>query len=153
MRTPTARIRQNLPVAGYSSKDTAKKLGIKPGGVLILQGAPSGWTINDLPDRVRVVRLANASAKGASVPSAVVVAFFRAADEIESRIGELAASIFPAGSLWVAWPRRGGGHESDITDNTMRSHALPIGLVDNKVAAIDEDWSGLRLVWRRDRRV
>jgi hypothetical protein len=54
--------------------------------------------------------------------------------------------------LWVAWPRRAGGHRSDITDTVIREHALPMGLVDVKVAAIDEDWSGLRLVWRVENR-
>ena len=64
----------------------------------------------------------------------------------------LAPRIFPAGALWVAWPRRAAGHESDIRDNDVRSASLPLGLVDVKVAALDEDWSGLRLVWRADRR-
>ena len=65
----------------------------------------------------------------------------------------LARRIYPAGALWVAWPRRAGGHSSDITDNVIREHALPIGLVDVKVAAIDDDWSGLRLVWRVENRL
>ena len=64
----------------------------------------------------------------------------------------LARRIYRAGALWVAWPRRAGGHSSDITDNVIREHALPIGLVDVKVAAIDDDWSGLRLVWRVENR-
>ena len=64
----------------------------------------------------------------------------------------LARRIYPAGALWVAWPRRAGGHRSDITDTVIRGHALPIGLVDVKVAAIDNDWSGLRLVWRTEHR-
>ena len=55
--------------------------------------------------------------------------------------------------MWAAWPRRAGGHTSDITDNVVREHALAIGLVDVKVAAIDDDWSGLRLVWRVANRV
>jgi hypothetical protein len=67
---------------------------------------------------------------------------------ITEQIGELARRIYPAGALWVAWPRRAAGHRSDITDTVIREHALPIGLVDVKVAAVDDDWSGLRLVWR-----
>jgi hypothetical protein len=54
--------------------------------------------------------------------------------------------------LWVAWPRRAGGHTSDITDNVVRGIVLPLGLVDTKVAALDQDWSALRVVWRRERR-
>ena len=63
-----------------------------------------------------------------------------------------ARRIYPAGALWVAWPRRAAGHRSDITDAVIREHALPIGLVDVKVAAIDDDWSGLRVVWRTEHR-
>jgi hypothetical protein len=59
-----------------------------------------------------------------------------------------AVRIRPASALWVTRPRRAAGHTSDITDNTIREHALPLGLVDNKVAAIDHDWSGLRFVSR-----
>ena len=80
----------------------------------------------------------------------MIIAFFtggRYPGEIEG----LARRIYPAGALWVAWPRA-GGHRSDITDNVIRAHALPIGLVDVKVAAIDDDWSGLRLVWRVENR-
>jgi len=55
--------------------------------------------------------------------------------------------------VWAAWPRRAGGHDSDITDNVVRRHALGLGLVDVKVAAIDEDWSGVRLVWRVSNRL
>ena len=82
----------------------------------------------------------------------MIIAFFGAADEIGGQLGELARRIYPAGALWTAWPRRAGGHRSDITDNVIREHALPIGLVDVKVAAIDDDWSGLRLVWRVEHR-
>ena len=63
-----------------------------------------------------------------------------------------APRIFPAGSRWVAWPRRAGGHQSDITENLLREHALPLGIVDTKVAAIDTDWSGLKFMWRRENR-
>ena len=52
----------------------------------------------------------------------------------------------------MAWPRRAGGHQSDITENLLREHALPLGIVDTKVAAIDTDWSGLKFMWRRENR-
>ena len=78
----------------------------------------------------------------------MIIAFFTRAGEIGVRLPVLADRIFPAGAVWAAWPRRAGGHTSDITDNAVREHALAIGLVDVKVAAIDADWSGLRLVWR-----
>jgi hypothetical protein len=83
----------------------------------------------------------------------VLVAFFRAADEIAGRLPALAARVFPAGAVWALWPRRAAGHVSDITDNVVRSCALDLGLVDVKVAAVDADWSGLRLVWRAGNRL
>jgi hypothetical protein len=81
-------------------------------------------------------------------PADVIVAFVRSAGDLAQRLPSLAERIFPAGALWIAWPRRAGGHVSDLTDDVVRRHVLPLGLVDVKVAAIDADWSGLRVVWR-----
>lgn len=64
------------------------------------------------------------------------------------RLPDLAQRIYPTGTLWVAWPRRAAGHCSDVTDSNIRANALPPGIVDVKVAAIDPDWSGERYVWR-----
>ena len=89
---------------------------------------------------------------GAGEPADVIVAFFRAADEITDRLPSLGRRVFPAGAVWALWPRRAAGHVSDITDNVVRSCAIELGLVDVKVAAVDEDWSGLRLVWRASNR-
>jgi hypothetical protein len=131
-------------MAGYSGTPLAKKLGIKPGASLALDQEPPGWAVPDLPDGV--VTAADAE------PADVVLAFFREAAELPERLPALTRRIFPAGSLWLAWPRKAGGHQSDITENGLRDHALPLGVVDNKVAAIDADWSGLRVVWRLERR-
>ncbi|HXD69080.1 MAG TPA: hypothetical protein VN615_04405 [Gaiellales bacterium] len=131
-------------MAGYSQTPLAKKLGIKPGASVALDEAPPGWAVPDLPEGVVTV------ADGE--PADVIVAFFRESAELPDRLPELARRIFPAGGLWLAWPRRAGGHDSDITENGLRDLALPFGIVDNKVAAIDEDWSGLRVVWRVERR-
>ncbi len=131
-------------MAGYSGTPLAKKLGIKPGTRLALDWAPPGWAVPELPGGVV------AAADGE--PADVVVAFFREAAELPERLPALARRIFPAGALWLAWPRKAGGHVSDITENGLRGHALPLGIVDNKVAAIDEDWSGLRVVWRLQHR-
>ena len=118
----------------------AAKLGLKPGQRVHLHHPPPGWALADPP-----AGLIDAGGDG---PADVIIAFFRAADEIAGPLDGLARRVYPAGALWAAWPRRAGGHRSDITDTVIRSHALPIGLVDVKVAAIDDDWSGLRLVWR-----
>jgi len=131
-------------MAGYSQTPLARKLGIKPGASLALDEAPPGWAVPDLPDGV--VTTADGDAAD------VIVAFFRESAELPDRLPALARRIFPAGALWLAWPRRAGGHDSNITENGLRDHALPLGIVDNKVAAIDEDWSGLRVVWRVEHR-
>jgi hypothetical protein len=82
----------------------------------------------------------------------VVVAFFTERRELERRIEALGRMIFPAGGLWVAWPKRASGLVTTMDENVVRAVALPLGLVDNKVCAIDETWTGLRVVWRRERR-
>jgi hypothetical protein len=130
--------------AGYSNTPQARKIGLKPGARLSLDHPPKGWRLADPPDGVRIVR--------APEPADVIISFFDAAKPLPARLPGLAERIFPNGMLWVAWPRRAGGHTSDITDNVVRAHALPIGLVDVKIAALDEDWSGMRLVWRRENR-
>jgi hypothetical protein len=80
------------------------------------------------------------------------VAFFSELAALNRQIEDLARRITVDGGLWIAWPRRAGGHQSDITDNEIRAAVLPLGLVDVKVAALDEDWSGLKVVWRKELR-
>jgi len=84
--------------------------------------------------------------------SDVVISFINDAASIHREISSLAEMITPDGSLWIAWPRRAAGHRSDITDNVVRNAALPLGLVDVKVAALDDDWSALKMVWRTELR-
>jgi hypothetical protein len=143
-------------VAGYSGTPQARKLGLKPGQRVAFDARPDGWELAE-PASGLVMCGADESAEGSAEGSAgesadVIVAFFRQAAEIGGRLPALAERIYPAGAIWAAWPRRAGGHVSDITDNVVRAYALELGLVDVKVAAIDEDWSGLRLVWRAGRR-
>ncbi len=83
----------------------------------------------------------------------VVLAFFTEAAELERRLDRLGAMVFPAGGLWIAWPKRTSGVATDLTDHAVRASALPRGLVvDDKVCAVDATWTGLRLVWRRELR-
>jgi hypothetical protein len=135
--------------SGCSGTPAAKKLAVKPGSALLLIAAPSDWELAGMPADVVPRRIAKVPLRGAAD---VVVAFVRAAGELGRDIEQLGALIFPDKALWIAWPRKAGGHTSDITDNLIREVALPLGLVDNKVAAIDADWSGLRLSWRMERR-
>jgi hypothetical protein len=122
----------------------ARKLGLKPGLRVALDGPPDGWQLTDPP--------AGLLAPDEDGTADVIVAFFRASAEIVERLPALARRAFPDGAVWALWPRRAAGHVSDITDNVVRSCALELGLVDVKVAAVDEDWSGLRLVWRTSNR-
>jgi hypothetical protein len=109
----------------------------------VLSGAPDGFdsTLGALPDGVRVKTRVTGAAD-------VLVAFFVSRTRLERRFEALARAIYPDGGLWVAWPKRASGVETDITEDVVRKIALKRGLVDNKVCAIDETWSGLRLVYR-----
>jgi hypothetical protein len=130
--------------AGYSGRVQAVKLGLKAGQRVHLHQAPDGWALTDPPGGL--------AGPGPEGEADVIVAFYTSAGEIGRQIGALSRRIYPAGALWIAWPRRAAGHRSDITENLIRELVLPIGLVDVKVAAIDEDWSGLRVVWRTENR-
>ncbi|HWD53058.1 MAG TPA: DUF3052 domain-containing protein [Acidimicrobiales bacterium] len=131
-------------MAGYSGTPLPPKLGIKEGMTLALLKAPPG-IVTELPDGVVVKRQARGRAD-------VVVAFFTRRADFERRVPGLGTMIFPSGGLWIAWPKRAAGVPTDMTDEVVREVALPLGLVDNKVCAIDETWTGLRVVWRRERR-
>jgi hypothetical protein len=132
-------------MAGYSGTPLAKKLGIFEGSTLALLGEPTTPVVAGLPAGVTLKRQARGKAD-------VVVAFFTERRDFERRIEALGAMIFPAGGLWVAWPKRASGVVTTMNENVVRAAVLPLGLVDNKVCAIDDTWSGLRVVWRRERR-
>ncbi len=124
-----------------------RKLGIKPESRVALVGAPDGFdqTLGELPEQVEVRRRARG-------PLDVIVFFTTSGSDLRRRFDKLARALDPAGALWVAWPKKSSGVKTDLTENAVRDVALPKGLVDNKVCAIDETWSGLRLVIRRENR-
>ena len=129
--------------AGYSGTPQLKKLGIVAGRTWDVEGRPAGWTFEEEPDT---------AAAAPTGPVDVVVAFVRSAAEIVPAYERLERRIRPAGAIWIAWPRKAAGYISDVDENAIRDAALARGLVDVKVAAIDTDWSGLKLVWRREMR-
>lgn len=133
-------------MAGYSGTPLWKKLGLAPGATAQLLNAPDGWSVPDAPAGIDWL-----SATGTE-PAAFILAFYRDPAPFLADVHTLAARIRPSGALWVAWPRKATGHPSPMTENLIRDAALAIGLVDVKVAAIDDAWSGLKLVWRRERR-
>jgi hypothetical protein len=130
--------------AGYSGAPLPRKLGIKPEARLGLIRAPDGFlaTLGELPPGIEVrTRLRG--------EFDVIVAFFVRRVELERRLPGLRAALDQAGGLWLAWPKRTSGVATDLGDMTVRELGLATGLVDNKVCAIDETWSGLRFVYRR----
>jgi hypothetical protein len=132
-------------MAGYSGTPLAKKLGIHDGDRLSVLDAPDGFVIPDLPEGVDV-------RTSARVVSDVIVAFHTARARLAKRLPALMRALDVDGGLWVAWPKRTSGVPTDITEDTVREVALPAGLVDVKVCAIDDTWSGLRLCLRKELR-
>ena len=131
--------------AGYSGTPLARKLGIAAGSRVALLGAPDDLPLPGLPAGVRIVRRAGGTAD-------VIVSFHVDRAGFERRLPALRAMMRPASGLWIAWPKRASKVPTDMTEDVVRAVALPTGLVDNKVCAIDDVWSGLRLVIRlRDR--
>lgn len=134
--------------AGYSGTPLVRKLGVKLDARIALIGAPDGFdaTLGELPPGVDVRR------RLGGPPFDVIVAFFARRSELERRLTALAGALDPAGGLWIAWPKRASGVATDLDDVVVRDLGLAAGLVDNKVCAVDQVWSGLRLVYRlRDR--
>jgi hypothetical protein len=134
-------------VVGYSGTPLVRKLGIKEGHRVAFPSAPEGFAplLGDLPDGVSV-------RSRTSGPLDVIVFFTKSRSELERRLPALRRAMDPAGGLWIAWPKRSSGVETDMTEDVARELALANRLVDNKVAAIDETWSGLRLVIRLEDR-
>ncbi|HUP15773.1 MAG TPA: DUF3052 domain-containing protein [Acidimicrobiia bacterium] len=128
---------------GYSGAPLPKKLGLKSGHLLVLLDAPAEWTIANLDPAVEVRRDLRRSPD-------VVVGFVRSAADLRRLTRRTVKAIPSDGSLWLVWPRRAGGHVSDVTEQLLRDLLLPTGMVDTKVAAIDKNWSGLKFVWRKE---
>ena len=133
--------------AGYSGTPLVRKLGFKPAMRVHYAGAPDGFEalLGELPDGVRVL------ARPAPELDLAML-FVRERRELERRLPALQAKLASAGMIWVAWPKRASKVATDITEDVVRDVALPRGLVDVKVCAIDETWSGLKLVTRLEHR-
>jgi len=134
-------------LAGYSGTPLARKLGIKPGTILFTVNAPGNYAalLNSLPENVSVVNKV--------VPELSVVHLFtKSRSELLELLTRYHCMIKQTGAIWVSWPKKASGIRSEVTEDTVREVALPLGLVDIKVCAVDDTWSGLKLVIRKENR-
>jgi len=133
--------------AGYSGTPLPRKLGLRPGSRIAILHAPDGFdkAIEPLPHGVTMLsRLAS--------DVDVLIFFTEQQKELRARFDRLVDSVRPDGMLWICWPKKASKRQTDLTEDRIRAIALEGGVVDVKVCAIDEVWSGLKLVRRtRDR--
>ena len=128
-------------MAGYSGRSVVQKLGVKPGFRIFVDGAPDSYddVIGPLPADVTL-------AKRLKAPLDMVHVFAKQAAALRKKLPVCREAIAPDGMVWVSWPKKSSGVTTDVTENVVRDTALSIGLVDIKVCAIDDTWSGLKLV-------
>jgi hypothetical protein len=132
-----------VAMAGYSGTPLARKLGIIPGGMVLLDGAPDGFSLGDLPPDVTINRRAGRE------PYDVILCFCPTSARLRSRWPVLHPRTTPAGALWIAWPKKASGLATDMNEHVVREYALSHGRVDVKVCAVDDTWSAFKHVIRR----
>jgi len=134
-------------MAGYSGKPVVQKLGIKPGFCIFVDGAPSAYgnIVGKLPADVTVKA-------GLKPPLDMVHVFVVQAAGLAGKLRRYRAAIVPDGMIWVSWPKKSSGVATDLTETVVRDTALPLGLVDIKVCAVDDIWSGLKFVIPKNQR-
>jgi hypothetical protein len=130
-------------MAGYSSSPLVKKLGIRTGMRLWIVDPPRDYVslVEGLPVNLEFTRAEN-------VPVDFIHAFYKKAALLSAEFQALKARLIPNGMLWISWPKRSSGIETDLNENLVREIGLRGGLVDVKVCAVDESWSGLKFVYR-----
>jgi hypothetical protein len=134
-------------MAGYSGTPLAQKLGIKPGARVVVINAPADYQ-----------KLLGPSASEVQFTTRVgtdadfIHLFTKRRAELETQLGRFRPKLADTGMLWVSWPKKSAGVATDITEDVIRTVALPLGFVDTKVCAVDETWSGLKLMIRRTNR-
>ena len=133
--------------SGYSGTPLVRKLGIAAGHRVFAAAAPDGFVrwLEPLPEDVQFVRRADRN-----VDVAIVFAQRRA--DLRKRLSALRSALRPDAALWTCWPKQSAKTTSDISENAIREDALPLGFVDVKVCAIDDTWSGLKFVLRKELR-
>ena len=134
-------------MAGYSGTPLAKKLGIRAGSRVFLSNAPEHYAalVAPLPDGVRIVGRIGRTTD-------LVHVFSTSRKDLERALRATLKALRDDAPIWVSWPKKASGVATDITEDTIRAVALPMGLVDIKVCAVDGVWSGLKLVVRKENR-
>jgi hypothetical protein len=134
-------------MAGYSGTPLAKKLGFKPGFRVFVDGGPDGYEklLNPLPDDITFARRLTGKLD-------LIHLFSREAEPIAVKLEQYLHYLDSAGTIWVSWPKKAAKVPTDVTEDVIRALALPLGLVDVKVCAVDDTWSGLKLVIRVENR-
>jgi hypothetical protein len=134
-------------MAGYSGTPLIQKLGIKPGATIILLSAPSHYAklLGSLPAGPR---FATRIVRGCAFVHLFVTERARLTDYLQ----RLRPNLADTGMVWVSWPKKSAGVKTNVTEDVIRAVALPLGFVDTKVCAVDETWSGLKLMIRRENR-
>ena len=135
-------------MTGYSGTPLWKKLGYKTGVSARIDGGPGNYrSLLSLPAAVQVKWLTHPKSD-----IEFVHLFATSTSELKAKLKSYRTKIVPGGVIWVSWPKKSSGVKTDITEDTIRDLALPMGLVDIKVCALDEVWSGLKLVIRKEQR-
>jgi hypothetical protein len=147
-----------MTAAGYSGKPLSKKLGITPGMIVLTIGAPDNYSdlVTPLPEDVLIIDAGargSAKSKISSAPADFVHIFTNSRDDLFRLLAEFKNLIKQDGIIWVSWYKRAAKLPTEITEDTVREAALPLGLVDVKVCAVDDKWSGLKLVIRKENRL
>jgi hypothetical protein len=134
-------------MAGYSGTPLVKKIGIKENHRVLLIAAPDGFskTLGKLPAGAQVL-------KNVEAPVHVVVGFARSRTDVSARFAETVSQLDQAGMIWIGWPKKASGVATELDGNIIREIGLAMGLVDIKVCAIDDVWSGLKFVIRKENR-
>jgi hypothetical protein len=134
-------------MAGYSGTPLPKKLGIKPGVTVVTINSPINYRrlLDSIPESVTF-------SDRLKPDSTFVHVFVRKCSELAKRLPVLRQKVSDTGIIWISWPKKSAGVPTDVTEDVIRSVALPLGFVDVKVCAIDETWSGLKLMVRRENR-
>ena len=129
--------------AGYSGTPLVKKLGLKPGARALFVGAPTNYPelLNDIPATVNVLRRAGKNMD-------FIHLFVSSRARLHERLPALKRALAPTGMLWISWPKKSSQMTKDLSESDVRNAGLAAGLVDVKICAVDEDWSGLKFVYR-----